>query len=447
MSVSIGIKREFELTGNDLEGDGCLFPRDPSNHVFAQAFNFRTKLIAKSASNYLAFPYVIQLGSSLVGIYSDGESHANSDKQIMVRSDDGGLTWSSVDFYVNATATYNFSLLNGILASGSKAVFKSWTVTNTAGSFSAVINSTVTNGGDTYAIWSRPVNAPSSKLFRTGYTTTGDWKTALLESSDSGSTWTFTSDIFSQAGKTFSEADIVNTSGNNWLAIAREDTGSSNPLFWSTSANSGSTWSTPAQLPTSKLNGRQPNIIKLANGDIIISTGDRSGTSGFAGSGGALSYFGDTTGVAVAKLPAPTACGSNPFTTPLASTAKIRLTLTSHGFQTGDLVFIEGATGPIDGIPASEINGFRTVTRISGSVVEFDTTTNATAGSVTGGGSSVTVSLFGWRTRISPVFSTDGGQPFANEISAGRISVVYYARRTTRTKPVIASATLNTTNL
>jgi hypothetical protein len=128
----------------------------------------------------------------------------------------------------------------------------------------------------------------------------------------------------------------------------------------------------------------------------------------------------------------------------------MRITLNSHGAETGDIVFINGATGTVDGIATSEVNGFKTVTKISDNVIEVATTTNATAGSVTGGGSAVTVqnlTRWGFRTRISPMYSTDGGQPFANEISNNRINVVYYARRTDRTKPVIASATLNTTNL
>ena len=449
MSVTISIKREFELIGNDEENDPCLFPRDTSSHVFVQAFNFRTKLIAKSQTNYLGFPYIIKIGTSLVGIYSDGESHANSDKQIMIRSDDNGLTWSSVDFYINSTGAYNFSLLTDIVSSGSKVVFKNWTVTNTSGTFSATIQSSVINGGDTYFIWSKPVNY-SGTLYRTGYTGILPTKTALLQSVDNGSTWTFKTDIFSVVGLYFTEADIVNTNGNNWIAICRTDdplaSVNNNLLYWSISNNNGTTWSTPELLPTSKINGRQPNITKLSNADIIISSGDRSGTSGYAGNGEALSFLGDTTGVTVTKLPSPTNCVTNPLSTTAIGTAKIRLTLVGHGYETDDLIFIENATGPIGGIPVSEINGFRTVTRISSNVVEFNTTTTATS-VTTGGGSGVTASKLGWRTRISPMYSTDGGQPFVNEINSERVNAVFYARKTNRTKAVISSSTLDTQNL
>ncbi len=45
MPITIGFKREYEFTGADLNGDACIFPRSISNHVFVQAFNFKTKNI------------------------------------------------------------------------------------------------------------------------------------------------------------------------------------------------------------------------------------------------------------------------------------------------------------------------------------------------------------------------------------------------------------------
>jgi hypothetical protein len=447
MSIAISQKLEYELTGNDLNSDPCIFPRDPVNHVFVQAFDFKTKLIASSPTQYLAFPFVIKKGSSLIGIYSDGDSHANSDKQVMIRSDDNGATWSSVDFYVAATGVYNLSLISPLLAAGESVVLKPWTIKNTAGTVAATIASNPISGGVTYFLWSEAVAGPSSKLYRTGY---GSNQTALLESSDGGSTWSVTSVMFNGAGLLFSEADIVNLSGTNWLAVCREDAGgaAASSLYINTSTDDGATWATQTLLDNTRTSGRQPNLIKTNDGALILSTGDRRGGTGFSGGGDAL-YGSALTGTCVHRTPL-LACGNNPLTTPTAGQAKMRITLNDHGAETGDIVFINGATGTVDGIATSEVNGFKTVTKISDNVIEVATTTNATAGSVTGGGSAVTVqnlTRWGFRTRISPMYSTDGGQPFANEISNNRINVVYYARRTDRTKPVIASATLNTTNL
>lgn len=363
MAFTIGTKREYELLGNDNNNDPCIFPRFPVNAAFVQAFDFRTKQIAEDNSKYLAFPYIIRIGTTLVGIYSEGDSHAASDRQIMIRSDNYGLSWSSVTFFENATGVFNFSLLVGVLAVGATAVFKVWSVKNTAGTMAATTVSSVSYGGVTYAMWSRPVPGPGGKLYRTGYGINGaDTQTALFESSDSGVTWVGKSVIFAEVGKFFNEADIVNTSGTNWMAIVREDSGASNPLYKSLSTDDGVTWGAATLLSTASLNGRQPNLIKMADNSIILCTSDRSGGSGYAGSAGDQVFGFDTTGITI--------------------------------FRSTDA----GVT-------------------------------------------------WSFRTRISPMYSTDGGQPFANETTAGRICVVYYVRKTTKAEPVIASASLNVENL
>lgn len=364
MAVVIGVKREFEFAGNDLNGDACLFPRDPRNHVFAQAFNFKTKQIAADAAKYLAFPYIgYDDGTTIIGIYSDGESHAASDKQVMFRTDDKGETYQFADFYVTATGVYDFSLLTDVIASGDSEVFKVWTVKNTAGVFAATVNSTVAYGGLTYVLWSRARPGPGGVLYRTGYAANGsDTQTALFQSADGGLTWTGVSVMFSGAGLDFNEADIVNTSGTNWFAVCREDSGANNPLYYATSTDDGATWSAATLFAATAINGRQPNLELLSDGSIILATGDRSGSSGYGGSAGDQVSGFDTTGITI--------------------------------FRSTD----------------------------SGSTWSF-------------------------RTRVAPIFSTDGGQPYVAETDAGRIVVVYYSRRSTKTQPIIASSLLDVANL
>lgn len=363
MPVTIGVKREYEFTGNDLNNDACIFPRDPRNHVFVQAFNFSTKKIASDPAKYLAFPFAVKLGSSIVGIYSDGDSHAASSKQIMFRSDDSGATYSTVTFYDSLTLQFDLSLLTGLLAVGESVVLKVFTVKNVAGTLTPYTTSTVSYGGLSYALWSRAYPATGGKLFRTGYATNGaDTNAALFESSDGGVTWAGKAVMFATATRQYSEADIVNTSGTNWLAVCREDTGASNVLYTSTSTDDGATWSVPAALATTSINGRQPNLTKLSDGSIILATGDRSGSSGYAGSAGDQVTGFDTTGITI--------------------------------FRSTDA----GAT-------------------------------------------------WSFRTRTSPIYSTDGGQPHVVETTAGRIAVIHYVRITTKTQPVIASELLDVANL
>lgn len=457
MTVTVSIKREFELIVTDSEGNSSVIPRDFSNSVFVEAFDYKTKLVDDSIpDNYLAFPYVIKIGTSLVGIYSDSDSHASGlNGQWMIRSDDNGDSWSKVLFYdADNPAVFNTSLLTDILSSGQTATFKIWTVKNTAGIFTVSTTSTVSYGGNTYALWSRPITGPSSVLWRTGYAlVSGVTQTALFSSSDGGLTWTGVSVMFADPTKFYSEADIINLNGTNWLAIVREDSTSSvyNSLYYSISTNNGSSWQSPVLLTQTKVNGRQPNLMKTTDGSIILSSSDRkTGSSGYSSSGVIVPYIYDTTGITVYRKILHS-LDSNPFTTSGSpGTTTIVVSQDSHGFETGDVIFIYGATG-FDGIPTAQLNGLETITKINNNSYSFTTTTGATAGGVAGGGSSIKVyniTSWGFRTRIAGMYSSDGGQPYSNETStANRINTVFYHRRGVKEKPIIASCTFNIDNL
>ncbi|UNY40180.1 structural protein [Pseudomonas phage vB_PcuM_ KLEP17-4] len=301
MPVTLGVTRQYEFTGNDLNNRGCLFPRDTRNSVFVQFAGVNTKQIASDPAKYLAFPFMLKLGSSIVVLYSDGDAHASSDRQIMTRSDDNGASWSSVVFFENtAPGVYNTSLLTGLLAVNEYAVFKVWAVKNVAGALTVAQVPTVVDSGVTYALWSAVINsATTGTIYRTGYGSNGtNTQCGLLQSTDGGFTWTFKSLIFSGAGLNFSEAAIIRTTGNNLVAVCREDTGASNPLYYATSADDGATWSSATLIPTTTINGRQPNLIKTTNGRYILCTGDRAGTSGIGG-GGEDIFGTDETGIAM----------------------------------------------------------------------------------------------------------------------------------------------------
>lgn len=78
-------------------------------------------------------------------------------------------------------------------------------------------------------------------------------------------------------------------------------------------------------------------------------------------------------------------------TDPLAmvdTDATVTVTDTDHDYQTGDVAYISGATGTINGIPAANINGERTVTKIdvNSYSIEADSAATATA---SGGGTTI----------------------------------------------------------
>lgn len=364
MPVTIGNKREYEFTGNDLNNDPCIFPRLPSNHVFVQSVTFRTKNIVITG-NYSAFPFVEKLHGVIVGICSDGPAHAQSARQVMFVSKDNGITYAvNENFFINDTLQYDFSLLEDVMVDGDILVLKTFTIKKVAGVISATINPFVNVSGKNYAVWSRP-QLKGSTWYRTGYyfdSVNGTSDTALFTSTDKEN-WTFKAIMFTGAGKIFTEADLVNTTGSTWISYCREDSnGNSNPLYKSLSTDDGTTWSAPVMQDVLVMDGRQPNLTKLSDGSIILATGDRSGSSGHAGSAGDIIWGSNTTGITI----------------------------------------------------------FRS----------------------TDGGST-----WSFRTRIAPIFSTDGGQPFVVETTAGRIMCAYYARRRTKDRPIVASCSLDVANL
>lgn len=353
-STMAAVLREYEIYGIDLEGDPCLYPRDVSQATFAQLTNYRSQTVYDN--DYDAFPYAVKVGNSIVGVFSTGVAHAQSTKQVMFRSDDGGLTFTIKDFLINATGVFDTSLVADLMAEGETVNLKVWNLKKAGGAVTVTTNS---YAGD-YAIWSRPKVA-GAKLYRTGYNPT-TWQTALLESSDGGVTWTFKSVIApTTAGKTFNEADIVNTVPDNWIAYIREDTGANDNLYRSISTDNGATWSTPTLVDTKLINGRQPNLTKLDDGSIILATGDRTGASGYTSSSEVV-HGTDTTGVTV-----------------------------------------------------------------------FRTTDNGTNWS--------------FRTRVAPIYSTDGGQPFVVDLGSGNVFIAWYARKSVKAKPSINSCTMKVSDI
>lgn len=362
MPITASVKREYEFIASDLNNDPCIFPRNTSNSVFVQAFDFKTKNIAREPSRYLAFPFVVKLGSTFVGLHSNSDSHAAGTSQFWIKSEDDGVTWTTGLAYDASSGVFDTSFLNGLIPNLGSVTLKVWSIQNNGGVLSLYANPTQVYGGITYALWSRVSVGPGGVLFRTGYGANGaDTQTALFQSSDGGQTWTGKSVIFSTATRKYNEADIVNVTGTTWLAIVREDSGAANSLYSSTSTDGGVTWSAPTLLATT-VNGRQPNLTKLTDGSIILATGDRFGVTGYSGAGDSSFGF-DTTGITV--------------------------------FKTTD------------------------------------------------GGVS-----WGFRTRVSPIYSTDGGQPMVVETSTpNSICCVFYTRKGTEANPIISSVSLSTANL
>ncbi|ENV10554.1 hypothetical protein F966_00318 [Acinetobacter higginsii] len=357
--IGIGAINAKEIDPQDLKNnsvDLCLSPQD----VGLKKSNINNQSL-KFNETYDAFPYVITYKGAIIGIYSSGVAHANSDKQVMFRSDDGGKTFRTVDFLINKNNSFNTSLLDNLLVDGDSINFKVWNIRKEKGVIKVTTINRVSVGSVIYSLWSRPVQS-NNGLYRTGYGFNNKTSyVGLFESLDKGATWKFKSMIVQSDNLSFTEADIVNVSESKWIAIVRENKGRLNPLYQVTSSDNGITWSKPNLLDPAIVSGRQPNLVKLKNNTIILATGDRTGSSGYTNDG-KLRLSSNTTGIKI--------------------------------FRSTD----SGKTWSVG-------------------------------------------------KRVSPIYSTDGGQPFLVDQGNNNLFITWYARQRQSSQPLILSCDLNIKSL
>jgi hypothetical protein len=274
-----------------IEGVPAILPRSMLNADYQRLYELGFKKIELSRFVYNAFPsWMLQSGASLAFIFSSGAGHANSDRQIGIRTDDNFETFSRTVFFENATGAYDNSFLDGMLDTGevftAKNVFK---VRKTAGGYENKIQSTIAvtgQGSDdgTYAFWSAKPIEFGGKLYCTGYRTSPTpFVSALFESSNGGWDWTFTTIIASDPSLALNETAICQYGANNFLAVIREDNGAGRPLYVTRSLGSITAWG-PISL-ISEVQGVQPSLTPLPDGDILLTVGHRTGSSGLWASG------------------------------------------------------------------------------------------------------------------------------------------------------------------
>ncbi|MFO0388214.1 MAG: flagellar hook-associated protein FlgK [Alphaproteobacteria bacterium] len=82
----------------------------------------------------------------------------------------------------------------------------------------------------------------------------------------------------------------------------------------------------------------------------------------------------------VDNVPIVNLAATGTYVTTASSNVVTVTTATSTGVAVGDTIFLSTPGAPVDGIPASQLGGYVTVTSVSGSTFTFETTTAATAG-------------------------------------------------------------------
>jgi len=307
MALSVTSSTTTHLTV-DRDGTTSVCPRVWLNREYRELLGATVQDVSRDSSQYEAFPAQQIINGYIVVTFSDGDAHADSDRQIMCRkavSDmyDTSAAWSRVVFYEDDSATYDLTLLDDILTDGETVTFKAWVVEKSGGVTSGqIVNSVVVSGysdpdiDGTYALWS-PVREYSGSYYRTGYRTdAAGWNTVLFESADQVS-WAVKGVIAQGHGSSleYNEADIVETTTGNYLAVVREETGAGRPLYTTTSSDL-ITWSAPTL--SSDFEGTQPCLLKQTDGDIFLAVGDRTQQTGFDAGGFPTSYV-DTTGIQI----------------------------------------------------------------------------------------------------------------------------------------------------
>lgn len=130
-------------------------------------------------------------------------------------------------------------------------------------------------------------------------------------------------------------------------------------------------------IPAAELNTRHV-ITSITNANAYVITVTTAATSTVTGGGGTVvaQYYINTY-----------LLGANPFATTNLSSV-VTVTHTAHGAITGDFVTFSGATGPVGGIPASELNTEHQLTYVDANTYTI-TVTSAATSSTSGGGSAV----------------------------------------------------------
>jgi hypothetical protein len=130
-------------------------------------------------------------------------------------------------------------------------------------------------------------------------------------------------------------------------------------------------------VPAAELNTRHV-ITSITSANAYVITVTTAATSTVTGGGGTVTaqYYIDTY-----------LLGTDPFATTNGSTT-VTVTHTSHNAITGDFVTFSGATGPVGGIPASELNTEHQLTYVDANTYTIVVTTAATS-TTSGGGSAV----------------------------------------------------------
>jgi hypothetical protein len=165
---------------------------------------------------------------------------------------------------------------------------------------SAAVGTGVSSNTEAYWMMTKKIG---SYWYRAGYSTVPSDGIAGLFRSEDGYGWTLLAS-FGAAGKDVNEFDFEKLDNGDFIAVFREDVTAGRQLYFALSTGGDNSWGALDAISQSVVAGTQPNLIKLADGRILLAVGDRTGVSGMSADGFPDLSNVNRTGVSVSIAPA-----------------------------------------------------------------------------------------------------------------------------------------------
>ena len=242
---------------------------------------------------YDAFPAAQLLANGdLFVAFRVGTAHISPDGRLVsARSKDGGLSWSSAAIFDEEGIDDRVNIGLTQLSGGTLILpFFQDDGSASAGAFVLKSSDNGVTWGQKIVIhpkfvpYGKLIELPDGRLILPAYTgrnsTLPVRSLSLFESTDRGNTWAIKSTIASGTSTVYSETAVIPLSADNYLAAIRViNPDGSNFIHRSTSVDGGNTWSHPSPL----FDGVSPDIIRLRDGRLLLTVGDRVGVTGVRG--------------------------------------------------------------------------------------------------------------------------------------------------------------------
>jgi BNR repeat-like domain/Domain of unknown function (DUF2341)/Putative peptidoglycan binding domain len=263
-------------------------------NTFEPNFHPVTNSMVYTSSNpgYNAWPTAekLQNGNIIVAFNSD-TTHLSYDGSIkLLTSTDNGATWAT-STAVSSSPGIRFGL-GGMIQLSNGTIILSLAETSVDNPNGAIYTTKSNDNGQTWSApvqisntfftswiypYGKPIQLSGGTLLmpvygqNTGQSTS---RSALLQSTDGGSTWTLKGTVAYDGLNNFSETSVVALNSNNLLALVRDDT--NNHTYRVTSSDGGSTWGSP----TLSFTGVSPDVKMLSDGRILACVANRTSSLG-----------------------------------------------------------------------------------------------------------------------------------------------------------------------